>query len=258
DGYGAPSSNPATATIGMSVQKYGRTTGLQLGTVQDVGMMVDVCYFPLGDVCFPGYEARYVDQIAVSPGTFSAPGNSGSPIVTQGGNQPVGLLFAGDGTLTIGNPIGPVLSRFNVTIEGSGGPPPPGPPGPPTGLSAVSGDGNVPLSWSAPVSDGGSQITGYKVYPGVAPRQERANAIASPSGTSFTDQTAANGTTYYYKVSAVNSNGEGPFSNEASATPVALVPPATPLAIVDDFNRVENPLSDAGRWTNGVNGGAET
>src|SRR5262249_56765087 len=122
DGYGAPSSNPATATIGMSVQKYGRTTGLQLGTVQDVGMMVDVCYFPLGDVCFPGYEARYVDQIAVSPGTFSAPGDSGSLIVTQGGNQPVGILFAGDGTLTIGNPFGAGLRRFNADIQSRLGP----------------------------------------------------------------------------------------------------------------------------------------
>src|SRR4029453_10148829 len=134
DGYGAPSTTPTAAPSGMGVQKYGRTTGLQQGTVEDVNLAVDVCYFPLGDFCFPGYEARYVNQIAVSPETFSPPGDSGSLMVTQGGNQPVALLFAGDGTLTIGNPIIPVLQRFNVTIDGT--PAGPGPPGAPTRLSA--------------------------------------------------------------------------------------------------------------------------
>ena len=44
------------------------------------------------------------------------------------------------------------------------------------------------------------------------------------------DTTAANGTTYYYKVSAENANGEGALSNEASATPTDLVAPDEPLA----------------------------
>ena len=55
----------------------------------------------------------------------------------------------------------------------------------------------------------------------------------SATSTSFTDSGLTNGTTYYYKVSAVNSNGEGPLSNEASATPTDLVPPAEPLPTVD-------------------------
>ena len=42
--------------------------------------------------------------------------------------------------------------------------------------------------------------------------------------TGWTDSPVANGTTYYYQVSAVNSVGEGALSNERSATPVA---PAT-------------------------------
>jgi cellulose 1,4-beta-cellobiosidase len=37
--------------------------------------------------------------------------------------------------------------------------------------------------------------------------------------TSYTDTKAANGTTYYYTVSAVNSVGEGTKSIELSATP---------------------------------------
>src|SRR5262249_44810508 len=54
--------------------------------------------------------------------------------------------------------------------------------------------------------------------------------------TTYTDQTAVNGTTYYYKVTALNAVGEGPRSNERSATPptpastpgVPTLAPATP------------------------------
>src|SRR5207249_3718020 len=38
---------------------------------------------------------------------------------------------------------------------------------------------------------------------------------------SYTDSPLTNGKTYYYKVTAVNEVGEGPPSNEASATPVS-------------------------------------
>ena len=65
--------------------------------------------------------------------------------------------------------------------------------------------------------------------------------------------------TYYYKVSAENVYGESPLSSEVSATPAGLVPPDMPLPTIDNFDRLnENPLSDAGRWTNGVIGSGET
>ncbi len=52
--------------------------------------------------------------------------------------------------------------------------------------------------------------------------------------TSFTDTTAVNGTTYFYKVTAVNAVGVSPPSNEASATPqpAATLPtaPRSPAA----------------------------
>src|SRR5205807_1857669 len=44
----------------------------------------------------------------------------------------------------------------------------------------------------------------------------------------YTDTAVTNGVTYYYQVSAVNAAGEGPRSNEASATPGAPPPPPTP------------------------------
>jgi PKD repeat protein len=84
-----------------------------------VSVTVDVCYEGL---IFCTKWARFTDQFAVTPGTFSDGGDSGSGIVTVGNADIVGLLFAGSSTHTIATPIGPVLDRFNVTIDdGSGG-----------------------------------------------------------------------------------------------------------------------------------------
>ena len=115
-GYGAPSSTTATAYVGMAVKKYGRTTGLTEGEVYALNATVRVGY--------SSGTARFVGQIIITPGGFSDGGDSGSLIVTQSGNNPVGLLFAGSSTVTIANPIDLVLARFGVTVDGEEGPPP--------------------------------------------------------------------------------------------------------------------------------------
>jgi len=117
DGYGTPKSSTAPASINMKVKKYGRTTGLTNGQVYAIEATVNV-----------GYDAgvaRFVHQIIITPGTFSAGGDSGSLIVTDAKgknvsdrNKPVGLLFAGSSLFTIANPIDSVLSRFGMIIDG--------------------------------------------------------------------------------------------------------------------------------------------
>jgi fibronectin type 3 domain-containing protein len=58
------------------------------------------------------------------------------------------------------------------------------------------------------------------------------------TGTSYTDTGLTNGTTYYYKVAAVNAGGQSPQSAEVSATPSAQVVMGEPnvLSSVDSNN----------------------
>jgi len=111
-GYGAPSSTIRTDNLlNLPVQKYGRTTGLRKGVITNINGTVRV-----------GYSTRsaiFVNQIIITPGDFSAGGDSGSLIVTDDeAKNPVGLLFAGSSTMTVANPIDAVLEAFNVKIDG--------------------------------------------------------------------------------------------------------------------------------------------
>lgn len=114
DGYGTPSSTTRTATLGMAVEKYGRTTGLTRGSVAGVDATVNVQY--------SSGVATFVNQIVITGqhGAFSKAGDSGSLIVTDdGAHNPVGLLFAGSSRTTIANPIDDVLQAMNVSIDGN-------------------------------------------------------------------------------------------------------------------------------------------
>jgi fibronectin type 3 domain-containing protein len=93
----------------------------------------------------------------------------------------------------------------------------------PSGLTATAGNAQVSLSWTAPGSDGGAKITSYDVYEGTTANVKTTAPVASSNGTSVTVKNLANGTTYYFKVAAVNAVGVGPASSAASAAPAAAV-----------------------------------
>ena len=101
----------------------------------------------------------------------------------------------------------------------------------PQNLVAAPGDTQVVLNWQAPTSDGGSAITDYMIYQGTTSGGETLLTTVGNVLT-YTDTGLTNGQPYYYKVSAVNAIGEGPQSNEASATPEDTVYiPGTPFRI---------------------------
>jgi fibronectin type 3 domain-containing protein len=82
-------------------------------------------------------------------------------------------------------------------------------------LTATPGSNQVTLSWSASTG-----ATSYNVKRATV-SGEPYTTIASPTTASYTDTTPANGTTYYYVVSAVNGGGESANSTQVSATPTA-------------------------------------
>ena len=104
------------------------------------------------------------------------------------------------------------------------------PPSPPSGLSAGSEAGASSLEWSAPQAQ---DLDGYNVYRSTdGPIDIEADAPLNTdglvSGTSFTDQDAENGTTYRYRVTAVDeSDNESTPSDSARVTPFAD-PPSRP------------------------------
>jgi subtilisin family serine protease/fibronectin type 3 domain-containing protein len=183
-------------------------------------------------------------QVALS---WTAPASNGGSAITgyriyrgtvAGGETYTGTTVAGTSYTNTGLANGTTyffkVSAVNAVGEGalsaeaSATPvAPPTVPGVPTGLTATPGNSQVALSWTAPASNGGSAITGYKIYRGTVAGGETYTGT-TVAGTSYTNTGLANGTTYYFKVSAVNAVGEGGLSNEASATPVAA--PTAPIA----------------------------
>lgn len=115
NGYGTPRRSSVAAKLGMAVQKYGRTTGHTTARIGGLNATINVG--------FRGGTARFTGQIVITQAGFSAPGDSGSLIVTAGSGdnarRPVGLLFAGSETSTLANPIDLVLDRFKVKIDGN-------------------------------------------------------------------------------------------------------------------------------------------
>jgi hypothetical protein len=83
----------------------------------------------------------------------------------------------------------------------------------PTNLAATAGSAQVSLTWTA--SDGATTYNLKRATTSGGPYTQ----IASPTATTFTDNSVTNGTKYFYVVSAVNAGGESANSNEVNATP---------------------------------------
>ena len=107
-------------------------------------------------------------------------------------------------------------------------------PSRPLDLEATAGFQRIAIAWTEPACDGGSPITNYTIYRGYAPGAETFLAEIG-NVTTYVDTGLEMGRTYYYRVAAKNAIGEGPKSNEASATvPVALRPPSDDVRVPGD------------------------
>ena len=104
------------------------------------------------------------------------------------------------------------------------------PPSAPRNLTAVVGDGQVVLSWDAPESDGGAEITDYEY------RINGRNPWISTGSTNTTHTVTGlvNGTEYTFQVRAVNRVGKSFAPNQVETTPEA------PEAFTLDFTHFAN------------------
>ncbi len=102
------------------------------------------------------------------------------------------------------------------------------PPNAPTAVTAVAGNAQAMVSWTAPVGTGGQPITGYAV---TAVEDTTKTCTPTPAtATTCTVATLANGTAYTFTVVAANTLGNGTASAPSTAvTPMAV--PGAPTAV---------------------------
>ena len=101
--------------------------------------------------------------------------------------------------------------EYSGNTSGTGTAPPT-----PAGLVATAGNASVALSWTAT-----SGATSYSIYRGTASGGEGGTPVGTSASNSFTDTGLANGTTYYYTITASNAAGTSAHSSEVHATPAA-------------------------------------
>jgi hypothetical protein len=105
-------------------------------------------------------------------------------------------------------------------------------PGTVTNVTAsTAGKTSANVSWSAPSS--GGQPTSYKITPYVGSTAQTVKTITgSPPATSTVVSGLTTGTTYTFKVQAINPNGSGPDSAASNAvTPLTAVVPPPPTGV---------------------------
>ena len=142
----------------------------------------------------------------------------GSPVATGAGSPAVTTIsFASQVARYLritqtGSAAGNYWSIYEFNAYGT-------PPQAPTGLMAAAGNTQVTLNWSASTGAVGYNVKRSALNGGPY------STIASTATTSYANGGLANGTMYYYVVSATNSVGESGDSAPASGRPVSPVPP---------------------------------
>ena len=127
-------------------------------------------------------------------------------------------------------------------------------PGAPKDLEVSAADTKVKLKWSPPVKDGGSPVEYYRIYRGSSPDElELHNELENV--TSYSDTTVTNDETYYYRMTALNTIGEGDSTGIVNVTPYEIIildpPRIVYIETPKSVNRTESALIRIGVIFNG-------
>lgn len=158
---------------------------------------------------------------------------------------PLAMHARGTGTeitnLTNGQEYSIEVSGHNADGEGDKSTPVTGTPmtvpGAPTSLAAVFGNVSTVLTWVAPLNNGGSAITGYKIYYGTT-ANPTTNETAVGDVLTSTITPLVNGTKYYFRIKATNAEGDSAYSNEVDATPATVPGAPTGLTLVPGNTKI--------------------
>ncbi len=155
-------------------------------------------------------EGQAVSNATLSGGAGSVPGSfsyNNPTFVPALGVYTAAVTFAANDSVNQAD----VSGTAEITVTEA-------PPLAPVGLIAIMRVGQVDLSWTASIN-----ATSYNVKRASLPGGTY-TTVGTPAGTSFSDMTVTNGSTYYYVVSAVSSGGEGPDSAEVDAVLLQALP----------------------------------
>src|ERR1022692_3118325 len=176
--------------------------------------------------------------ITISPGSVST--------TTLAGSINVNPSSTTDYTLTASNSNGASTAQTWVTMTVTTST-----SSPPQSLSAVAGNAQVSLSWSAPASNGGSSLTQYLVYDRLTGSPSFSfYGTTTPSQTSLTVTSLTNGQSYNFEVVAQNGVGTSSPSNIVTATPFTV--PNAPTSPSATAGNAQATVS----FTPGSNGGS--
>ena len=181
---------------------------------------------------------------------YTATATGGARVYINGQTQPSWTL-SGDYTRTTNLQRiqlwndGPLTTDFDqVVVAGRAGTA--GVPGAPTGVTGTAGNTTVNLSWTAPSSNGGSPITGYRITPYIGANAQTP-VLTGSAGTTFTVTGLTNGTAYTFRVAAINVVGTGPDS--APSPPITPVATVTVPGIPTGLSGIAGDRSVALNWT---------
>src|SRR5690606_5787805 len=108
--------------------------------------------------------------------------------------------------------VGPASAALVITIDVTA-------PAAPSGPTATFGNQQNVLTWTA---NGETDIASYKVYGGTSTNPTTVLTTVAAPATTYTHTGLTNGTTYYYRLTAVDLAGnEGTVSAEVNAVPKA-------------------------------------
>ena len=223
DAYAALKAAGAALATGPDVPEH----TLRTGTLAGPGSVSESA-LEVTDVRFPIAATLTIPSLASASG--SSPnfdvylyGPDGSPLgsgATSGRQELLAFQPEATGTYVVRVVSAAGSGPFVLDISAGTGSSGQTVPGAPVLSTAVGGYASVTLSWSAPFS-GNLPLTGYRVYRSPASGGSEALIASIGAVPTFTDTKAANGSSYRYRVSAVNALGEGPRSNELPGAPKA-------------------------------------